>query len=268
MRPTRWTLIVVTTLGMVGDVLADPPYEVDPSLNEAALLRYQFVEESAVSYRLNLDQTIEMSGLVLEGESQTIMAIAMDTTQTVQSVNELGNGLVVQVIDEVAIELMVDEVERPMGDLSEMMSSLVITLQISPRGEVVDTQVDSTSNAQLAEVGDTWTEEIPLSLNQGGMDLSTTTMATYLFLGYADVEDTICVVFESAVDFSISGTFEEMGITTTADGTGTGSGYTYFDHNEGVLVYSTFELNLDTAIFAEGMELQQQIAMTMTNTKL
>ena len=288
---TRWSLsIAVAMLGMVGDALADPPYSVDPSLTDAAVLRYQFAEESAVSYRLNLDQTIVMSGRVLDGESQTTMGIQMDTTQTVQSVNEEGNGIVAQLIDDVAIELAVDEVEHPMGDLSELMNTLVITLQISPRGEVVDTQVDSASNAQLAEVltmldgpmgqmnlvlpeaevevGDTWEEEIPLTLNQGGMDLETTTMATYAFLGYADVEGTICAVVGSAIDFSISGTFEEMGMTTTADGTGTGSGYTYFDHNEGVLVYSTIELELDTAISAEGMELQQQINMTMTNTKL
>ena len=265
------------------------PLPVDPALTDAATLRYQYAVGTSDTYRMEMRQQMTMSGLGM-GNAETNMVMSMDTAQAVQSVDEAGNGTILQTLGNTTVELLVNGQEVPAGELGTMVNGLSMTIQVSPRGEVLDSQLGDVSDPQLAQmvgmledsftqmtlelpeeevaIGHTWTQDLPFDMDQPGMDLDTSTTATYTFLGWALVEGTPLAVLQSNVQIALSGSFAEMGMTTTAAGTGSGQGYTYFDNTTGKIYSGVMEMTLNMTISGEGMTLDQSMTMTVTISKI
>jgi hypothetical protein len=160
---------------------------------------------------------------------------------------------------------------------------------VTPQGQVLDTQIEGATDPMMQQmssmveqsmgqmpvqfpegpvnIGDTWMQEVPLGLDQMGMELDTSATSTNTFLGWANVDDLNCALIQSDVTVSLSGTFTEQGMETTATGTGTGTGYTYFDNAAGKVIRATMDLTMNTNISVSGMEMDQSINMTMDMTK-
>ena len=265
------------------------PVPVDPALTDAATLRYQYAVGTADTYRMEMRQQMTMSGLGM-GNAETSMVMSMDTTQAVQSVDEGGNGTILQTLGNTTVELLVNGQPVPAGDLGGMVNGLTMTIQVTPRGEMLDSQLGEVSDPQLAQmvgmledsftqmtlelpeeevaIGHTWSQDLPFDMDQPGMDLDTSTTATYTFVGWAQVDGASLAVLQSNVQIALSGTFAEMGMTTTASGTGAGQGYTYFDNATGKIHSGIMEMTLNMTISGEGMNLDQAMTMTVNITKI
>lgn len=292
MKKARYPMTIALSLMMIAPAVAwaDPPIAVDPTLTDAALLRYQYTEGSSDTYRMELGQQMIMSGAGLPDGAQTDMTMLMDTLQTVQSVDEQGNGMMQQTIGNTTVTMSVNGQQVPAVEIGEMLNGLSITMQLSPRGEVLDTQIGEVPDPAMAEmltmledsfsqmtlelpeeqvtVGQSWTQELPFDMDQAGLNLDTSTTATYTFLGYAMVDGRQIVVLESDINLGMSGTFSEGGMSATAEGTGSGHGYTYFDNALGKLHSGVMDMTLNMRITGEGITMDQQMNMSVNISQL
>ena len=196
----------------------------------------------------------------------------------------------VQTTSDTSVSVNVNGAPVPAADLAGMIDGLSVSMVMSPRGEILDTTVEEVSNPQMAHtltmiedsfrqmtlvvpeeeiaVGDSWTQEVPLGMDQSGMELETETSATYTFVGWAVVEARPMAVLRSDMTVTLSGTFNEMGMTTTVSGSGGGTGYSYFDNVAGKLVQGDMSMTLDMSITGEGMTVDQAMVMTMSVNKI
>ena len=274
---------------LAASAVAEPPIPVDPSLTDAATFRYQYVEGTSDTYRMDMTQQMTMSGLGM-GNATTEMQMIMDTVQACQGVDEAGVGTIEQTLQNTRVNLTVNGQSVPAGDVAGMIDGLTMTLQMSPTGTIIDSEIGNVADPQLAQmvstledsfgqmtlefpenelaVGGTWTQELPFDMDQPGMDMDTSTTANYTFLGWATAEGAQVAVIQTTVTVTLSGTFTEMGITTTATGTGSGQGYTYFDNAGGKIHSGVMEMTMDMAITGEGMSLDQDMVMTVNISKI
>jgi hypothetical protein len=270
---------------------SEPPVPIDPSLNGDALLRYRFTTGETQVYRTEIDQRMSMGGAGLGQTAETSMRLVLDALHAVTAVDaETGVGTLNQQVNGATVNVTINGQSLPVEELARQLNGVTMTVRMSPRGEVVAVEMGEAADPQTAQmmslmeesmrrttiefpeeavsVGATWTREIPLELEQPGMEMETSVAATYTLLGYAHVEGRPCAALQNDITLSLSGTFEEMGLTSTARGTGAGTGYTYFDVEAGELVRSTMDMTLDTTVTAEGIELTQSIAMALNVTRL
>ncbi len=287
MRTTLRSLAagLLACAALAGVALADPPIAVNPELTDPATLRYQFEAGSSQVYRMTVRQTMNMQGAGLGGGAQTEMTISMDTTQAVQSVED-QTAVIRQTTSNSALTVSVNGEAMPTGDLAGMVDGLSVTVTMNGRGQVLDTSVDEVSDPQMQQmlsmledslsqmtlefpeealnIGASWTQALPLDMDQPGMDIDSTTSATYTFMGYAEVDSRPVAVLQSDIGISLSGSFQELGETTSVSGQGTGSGYTYFDNGSGTLLNGTMTMQLQMTIAGEGMSIEQNMNMTVT----
>jgi hypothetical protein len=279
-RPSRVLLpaLLVLATAVPAAAWADPPVPVDPSQGQTDTFHFE------------IDQQMQVSGAAVGDPAQTTVTMSFDAQQTVSSLDESGTAQLEQHLQNVAIALHVNDEDVPTDDLTRLLTGLAMTFQMTSRGVIEDNEVSQVSDPQFSQmldmlqesmrhvtvefpegpvaIGDSWTQDFPLQLDQPGMQLTTAVTARYTFLGYAQVDTHTSAVLQTDVQVTLSGTFDEMGIPTSVQGSGTGSGYTYFDNDAGTLLTGSMDLNLSTQITAEGIDLGQSIAMTMAVRKI
>lgn len=282
-------VVMVMLVGLASTALADPPIAADPSLTDPATLRLQFAPGTTDDYHIEMVQNMSMGGAAMGMAADTVMNMTMDVTQSVEGVDDSGNGTLLQTFTNAEVTATMNGQPMPIGDLGSMLTGLALRVQVTPQGQVLDTQVEGATDPMMQQmssmveqsmgqmpvqfpegpvnIGDTWTQEVPLGLDQMGMDLDTSATSTNTFLGWANVDGLNCALIQSDVTVSLSGTFTEQGMETTATGTGTGTGYTYFDNAAGKVIRATMDLTMNTNISVSGMEMDQSINMTMNMTK-
>lgn len=292
MRGRRTALLVAASLLLVSSMSwAEPQLavEIDSAQTGPVTLRYLYEAGTADTYRMTMQQQMSMSGMGM-GDATTIVTMNIDNTQAVQSIDEAGNATIFQTLSNSSIAMTVNGQAIPADDLGGMLNGINVTMQVTPRGTVLDSQLGDVSDPQLQQmmdmmgdsftqmtlefpeeelqIGQSWTQELPFDMDQPGLDLDTSATATYTLSGFGDLNGTNVAVLQNQSTIAISGTFEEMGTTTTANGTGTGVGYTYFDPVAGKIVSGSMEMSLDMTIAGEGMTLNQNMTMTMEISRL
>ncbi|MCA9564891.1 MAG: hypothetical protein KC561_15445 [Myxococcales bacterium] len=287
-RTLSLTLLLVGLIPLAAH--ADPPVPIDASMTDAATLRYQYTAGQVDAWRMQMVQNITMSGAGMPDNTTTESTMTMDTTQTVQSVDESGTATISQAISNTSVEMNVGGMEIPGDEVANMLNGLTVQMQITNRGEVLDTQMGEISDPMMAQmmgsledsfsqmtltfpeeaipVGHTWTEDLPMDMNQPGLDMDSSTTATYTFLGYANVEGTPMAVIESAITLTMSGDVSEMGASATVEGNGTGHGYTYFDNGSGTMHSGTVDMTVNVHLEGSGMTLDQAMDMQVSITKI
>lgn len=267
-----------------------PALQVDPELTDAATLRYQFVPGETDTYHLEMTQRMTMTGSGLGDGAETHMAMSMNTSQVFGENTEAGDANIAQTTSDTEVEVSVNGTPIPAADLAEMINGLSVRLVMSPRGEILSSALDEIANPQMAQtlsmiedsfrqmtlivpegvvsVGDSWNQEVPLNMEQAGMELDTQTTATYTFEGWALLGEQPIAVIRSDMTVNLSGQFNEMGMTTAVEGSGTGTGYSYFDNGAGKLRSGDMEMTLNMRVSGEGMTVEQVMVMTMTVEKI
>ncbi|MBN1946867.1 MAG: hypothetical protein JW797_14430 [Bradymonadales bacterium] len=286
-------LVVGLSTAVVTTALADPPVPVDPSITDTALLRYQFTPGTTDNYRLDMTQNMEITGLPEEAGGSGAMQMNMGFTisQEMQESTAEGNGVMRQRIQDVVATMRMGDMEIPIGDMiSTQLAALVITVQMSPRGEIVHTDLTEVQDPQMQEmmsmmegpmsqmnivfpeepltIGQSWSDEFPFALQQEAVGMNITAGATYTFLGWAMVGETRCALLQTDVQISLAGNVAEMGPAATATGSGQGTGYNYFDNATGKIASSSMDMTMNMSIAAEGMNVQQAMTMHMTMNKI
>jgi len=273
-----------------GAAVAEPPIPVELVDTEPILLRYRFVSGDVDAYRIEIDHELIVSGPALEQPAATAARMVIDTDQTVVSTAEDGSARLRQRITASTVNMSVNDVSLSTDDIAMMLNGLTLSFDMTGTGDVSDTTVEDVPDPQMAQmvslvqdsirhttiafpeepvaVGGQWTQEIPVDLEQPEMQFDTRIAATYTFLGYATIDEVQVAVLQSDLDVSLSGSFTDAGLRTTAEGSGTGIGYTYFDDASGKLVRGSMEIELQTDISAEGMEFVQALTMAMRVMRL
>ena len=274
--------------------LAAPPApgKIDTKVKSAQVFKYKYKAGEINRYSNVISQEMRMQS---DGGSspfgnqnvktKMVSSLKMKTTKVLPN----GDAQIVTTYDD--FEMSMQQGDQTikggqLGPISDMMKKLVTTSVVSPKGaqkslafEGLPPEMsqlkDSFKNALMGAtpefptkgltVGQSWTQSLPMDLQQGNIKLKMNFKIKYTFLGFTTVEKTQTAVFKTGLDMTMDKTTSSMmGMSMTLGGNGKGTGFLYFDAEAGKLEKSDMEMiqNIDMSI--QSPDGPQNLKMNMT----
>ena len=266
-----------------------PPKKLDTKVEAPQVFRYIYEAGSTTVYDNKVEQELTMkSGAPgmpggMTAKTSLDARLAAKTTKVLLN----GSGVIVNSYQKLDMKITQGGREIPSEQLKPLIAELAkikSTATISPRGEQTDVQIEGNpASAQVAdsmksalvgaapvfpekglEVGEGWTQEIPLKMKQGPIALTLDFKVKYTFLGYTKVKKRRLAVFKSAIDMKVTSKPGDVpGQKIELGGSGSGIGFIYFDQKKGLVEKSEVEMSQDIDMRVSMEAQTQEMNMNM-----
>lgn len=256
-------------LSLPSTALAAPPApgKLDTKVTSPQTFRYKHKAGEINRYNNEVSQQMETRGANVPpgAEMRTTMTSVLD--MTTQKVLPSGDATVETTYHDFKMSMSqggqpVDQAQ--FAPLIEMVKKIKTIATVTPRGLQKDIRFDglptelnqlqeALSNSRIGatpefpdkalKVGDAWTQQDTMNLQQGPIQLKIDLKLTYTFMGYSQMDKARVAVFKTSLDMIINNTTSEMmGTRMSLGGTGKGDGYLYFDGEAGRVLKSDLEM--------------------------
>lgn len=248
------------------------PKKLNTKLASPQVFRYKFAANQTRGYTVTMDQDMSMQGdgPVPAMKSGSLMKASM--SQSVRSVRPNGSAVIETTYDHFDISVSNNGVKVPkeqLKPLAEMLQKMKSSSEISPRGEPKEMKLDgvapemqglsdSMKSAMVGsspifpdkalKVGESWTQKLPMAINQGPVNITINFLTKYTFIGTAPMSGVSTSVFRTDISATVNAPKMAGPVPLDLTGSGKGLGYVYFDNARGELVKSELEMTQTTTM--------------------
>jgi hypothetical protein len=270
--------LVVLLIALLNGCAAKRPFWGD--VKKGLILEYRMPQDQALKYQFtsNMIQDMEVMGQSM----QTIIDLNLQFSAKSEGLDKNNHRLLV------TIDSASSEIESPQGNLSPDMSSVFgksFHLTLSPLGKELEItggdtitysmgQVGErtlTSNFQTIfpdlagkpiKIGDSWTSNDTLDVNEGGMNMKMTFVSVNTLQGLETVAGHECAKITAKSTGKLEGEGQQGGANLYFEGDIEGKDTWYFAYKKGIFVNSITEGMTKGTIAVTGAQ-KMTIPMTM-----
>ena len=292
--------LVVLALGLSFSVstsaLAAPPApgKIDASVKSPQVFRYKHKAGEINRYSSTIGQEVSMKsadgGAPFGGQDvKTSMTslLRMETRKVLPN----GDAQVLTTYEDFDMSMQQGGQTikgAQLGPIAEMVKKIKTTTVLAPNGQQKSVNFEGLPNemrqlqdsfksaligatpefpAKGLKIGEGWTQSMPMSLQQGTIQIKMDFKIKYTFLGFTEVDKLKVAVFKTDLDMTIArSTSEMMGVSMTIGGNGKGTGFLYFDNTAGRVHKSDMEMFQDIDMGIQGPEGPQSMKMKPKTT--
>jgi hypothetical protein len=287
--------VLFAALALLGASVAEarptPPKNLDTQVKGTQTFRYRYKTGGADQYTTVMAQSIKMDAGAGAPPMDSTSTIKTTLQQKVESVDPDGTATLTTTYEGLKIEIVQNGARIPadqVGPLEDALKGITSRTRLTARGEPRDLTVDGEPVAmkQITEsmksamvgtnpifpdraikVGESWTQKIPIAINQGPLKLTLHFQVTYTYIGASKLKDATASVFrvdvESSMNESPAG---PGGARIVMTGNGEGVGFIYFNNEQGKLVRSELEMTQTTHMKIDAGQGSNAIKMGQTTS--
>jgi hypothetical protein len=268
--------------------LAEPPIPVELGEAGPVALRYRYQPGETVLYRITVDERLTLSDVSTSRRSELSVSGRLTLALVVQRADEAGDVVLTEELREPSFEVRADGFDLTTRELTRAMTGVTRTIELSPRGELVDEESQPWAGppllralaVEVGRVGEMIRLELPEGLLQVGEAFRAEASASgegagfdwrqslsLTFLGWARVGQRRCAVLEVGGDAwrQLASGASVGEIRGPALGRAVYHGYLYFDPEAGRLVRGQVEVGMvgRSGGGANPLDLREQASWTV-----